>query len=144
MIPIIAIVGRPNVGKSTLFNCLTKSRAALVADQPGLTRDRKYGEGQIGEHSYIVIDTGGLESGQPIASTAAAQTMRAIKEADAVLFVVDGREGLTHTDEVIAEKLRRLHKFIYLAVNKTDGIEVDTSVPEFYSLGLGDPIPISA
>jgi GTP-binding protein len=143
MIPIIAIVGRPNVGKSTLFNCLTKSRAALVADQPGLTRDRKYGEGQIGEQSYIVIDTGGLEGEEECPPTTA-QTLQAIKEADAILFVVDGKQGLTHTDEIIANKLRRLHKSVFLTINKTDSIDINTAVAEFYSLGLGDPIPISA
>lgn len=143
MIPIIAIVGRPNVGKSTLFNCLTKSRAALVADQPGFTRDRKYGEGKIGEKPYIVIDTGGLE-GDEKTGVVTQQTMLAIKEADAVLFVVDGRSGLTSADEAIANKLRRLHKVVYLAVNKTDGMDINTAIAEFYSLGLSEPYPIAA
>jgi len=145
MIPVIAIVGRPNVGKSTLFNYLTKSRAALVASIPGLTRDRIYGEGKINEHVYIVIDTGGLEGAQQdIESLVAAQALQAIQEADVILFVVDGREGLTTSDEIIAKKLRRLHKTIFLVVNKTDGIDIDTAVADFYKLGLGEPYPIAA
>lgn len=145
MIPVIAIVGRPNVGKSTLFNYLTKSRAALVASIPGLTRDRIYGEGRSDEHPFIVIDTGGLEGVQPdIESLVAAQALQAIQEADIILFVVDGRTGLTTSDEVIANKLRRLHKTIFLVVNKTDGVDIDTAVADFYQLGLGEPYPIAA
>jgi len=145
MIPVIAIVGRPNVGKSTLFNYLTKSRAALVASIPGLTRDRIYGEGKFDERAYIVIDTGGLEGAQQgIESLIAAQVLQAIQEADAILFVVDGREGLTTSDEIIAKKLRRLHKTIFLVVNKTDGIDIDIAVADFYQLGLGEPHPIAA
>jgi GTP-binding protein len=145
MIPVIAIVGRPNVGKSTLFNYLTKSRAALVASIPGLTRDRIYGEGKIDEHAYIAIDTGGLEGAQQgLENLIATQVLQAIQEADAILFTVDGREGLTTSDEIIANKLRRLHKTIFLVVNKTDGIDIDTAVADFYQLGLGEPYPIAA
>lgn len=145
MIPVIAIVGRPNVGKSTLFNCLTKTRQALVADQSGVTRDRIYGEGLIDERRYIVIDTGGLEEAQEgIASLMSAQAMQAAENADIVLFLVDARAGLTTSDEEIAAKLRKLKKKIHVVVNKIDGADVDTVLAEFHELGLGAPIPISA
>jgi GTPase len=145
MIPVIAIVGRPNVGKSTLFNYLTKTRQALVANQSGLTRDRIYGEGYHNAHRYIVVDTGGLDSDrQGIAGLMVAQTLLAIKQADMVWFLVDAREGLTATDKEIATKLRKLKKTIYLIVNKIDGTNVDTILAEFHELGLGIPVPISA
>jgi GTP-binding protein len=141
MLPVIAIVGRPNVGKSTLFNCLTKTRRALVADQPGLTRDRQYGEAQIDEQPYIIVDTGGL--GGDIAAITT-QAIKAIQESDAILFMVDCREGLTVDDEIIAKKLRRFHKPIFLVVNKIDGIDIDVAIADFYQLGLGEPYPIAA
>jgi GTP-binding protein len=141
MLPVIAIVGRPNVGKSTLFNCLTKTRRALVADQPGLTRDRQYGEGQIDEQPYIIVDTGGL--GGDIAAITT-QVIKAIQESDAILFMVDCRGGLTVDDEIIAKKLRRFHKPIFLVVNKIDGIDIDAAIADFYQLGLGEPYPIAA
>ncbi len=107
MIPVIALVGRPNVGKSTLFNQLTRSRDALVADFPGLTRDRKYGESRVGSRPFIVIDTGGITGDEAgIDSSMAQQALTAIEEADAVLFIVDGREGLNATDETLARQLR--------------------------------------
>jgi len=145
MKPVIALVGRPNVGKSTLFNCLTRSRDALVADQPGLTRDRKYGEGKIDNLQFIVIDTGGL-SEEPAAldSLMAGQVWQAVTEANLVLFLTDARQGLLAADEEIAQQLRRTGKTIRLVVNKIDGLNPDVVLPEFHSLGLGDPVPISA
>ncbi len=143
--PIIALVGRPNVGKSTLFNRLTRTRDALVANLPGLTRDRKYGEGKLGGWSYIVVDTGGL-SGEPesIDQKMAEQTRQAYVEADIVLFMVDGRSGLTPSDEVIANDLRRLEKPIYLIVNKIDKIGEVIAQSDFYKLGLGEPFAVAA
>ncbi len=145
MKPVIALVGRPNVGKSTLFNCLTKSRDALVADYPGLTRDRKYGDGQLGERAYLVVDTGGL-SGEVdgIDNLMAQQVHQAIGESDIVLFLVDGREGINSADEHIAEELRRCGKPIYLIVNKIDGVNEVEAVSDFYTLGLSEPIGIAA
>lgn len=145
MIPTIAIIGRPNVGKSTLFNCLTKTRQALVADEPGVTRDRLYGEGQNGEKRYIVIDTGGLvDNPQDLIKLTSSQTWRAVKEATIILFIVDARAGLTPADKDIAVKLRNAQKKTFLVVNKTDGIDIDVSIIDFHELGLGEPIPISA
>jgi GTP-binding protein len=145
MIPVIALVGRPNVGKSTLFNQLTRSRDALVADYPGLTRDRKYGDGKLGEHEFIVIDTGGISGDeQGIDEKMARQSLLAIEEADAVLFLVDGRHGLNPSDEMIANHLRRSNKPISLVVNKTDGINEDIALADFYSLGFGELHPIAA
>lgn len=145
MLPVIALVGRPNVGKSTLFNRLTRSRDALVADLPGLTRDRKYGEGKLGERDYIVIDTGGISGDEEgIDRAMAEQSLLAIDEADVVLFLVDGRAGLNPADEMIADHLRREQKSCYLVVNKTDGIDPDVARSEFFSLGLGDPLTIAA
>jgi ribosome-associated GTPase EngA len=139
------LVGRPNVGKSTLFNRLTKSRDALVADYPGLTRDRKYGDGKLGEHDFIVIDTGGITGDeQGIDEKMASQSLQAIEEADAVLFLVDGRHGLNPADEMIANHLRRSSKPTYLVVNKTDGINEDIALADFYSVGLGSLYPIAA
>ncbi len=145
MKPVIALVGRPNVGKSTLFNALTRSREALVADFPGLTRDRKYGDGRLGDRPYIVIDTGGLTGDEVgVESQMAQQSMLAVAEADAVIFMVDGRAGLTAGDEAIADQLRQSGKKIHLAVNKTDGIDPDVAASEFHRLGLGDTHSIAA
>ena len=146
MLPIIVVVGRPNVGKSTLFNRLTKSRAALVADFPGLTRDRHYGRGRLGERSFIVVDTGGFE---PVAKTGilhemAKQTRTAIAEADAVIFLVDGRAGLTEQDRTIARLLRRTGRPVLLVVNKVEGMQPGRATAEFHELALGEPYGISA
>lgn len=146
MIPVIAIVGRPNVGKSTLFNCLTKSRAALVADMPGVTRDRLYGEGKYQNNKFIVVDTGGIDSDQPTEMTSlmTKQAMHAIEEANAILFVVDARDGLTFIDEKIANHLRTLNKPIFIVVNKTDGLDVEVAKAEFFKFGFGEIVGISA
>ena len=145
MIPVIALVGRPNVGKSTLFNRLTRTRDALVADVPGLTRDRKYGEGRVGERPFIVVDTGGLAAGDlELDGLMERQAWQAIEEADLVFFLVDAREGLTGVDEAIAVDLRRRGKPLTLVVNKTDGLDADTALGEFHRLGLGEPQPVSA
>jgi GTPase len=142
---VIALVGRPNVGKSTLFNVLTKSRDALVADYPGLTRDRKYGRFDFESSTFIIIDTGGLSGeSEEIDSHMAKQTRYAIDESDIVLFMVDGRAGLTPADEVIAESLRRTGKQVNLIVNKTDGLDSRSVSSEFYSLGLGEPVCIAS
>ncbi|MBN4665075.1 ribosome biogenesis GTPase Der [Pandoraea nosoerga] len=146
MKPVIALVGRPNVGKSTLFNRLTRSRDALVADMPGLTRDRHYGEGRVGEHPYLVIDTGGFE---PVAKDGifhemAKQTRQAVVEADVVIYIVDGRQGLTPQDQIIAEYLRKTGRKIMLVVNKAEGMKYTAVANDFYELGLGDPLAISA
>ena len=142
---IISLVGRPNVGKSTLFNVLTRSRDALVADYPGLTRDRQYGRFQFKSSDIIIIDTGGL-SGQSeeLDGHMEKQTRLAIDESDIILFMVDARDGLTPADEVIAESLRRTGKLVKLVVNKTDGLDIRTVSSEFFSLGLGAPISIAA
>lgn len=145
MLPTIVLVGRPNVGKSTLFNRLTKTRAALVHDQPGLTRDRHYGHGRVGDKPYLVVDTGGFEpvADSGILAEMAKQTLQAVDEADAIVFLVDGRAGLTPQDKLIAERLRRCGRPVYVAVNKTEGMPADTAVAEFHELGLGEPHPIS-
>ena len=145
MKPVLALVGRPNVGKSTLFNRLTRSREAIVHDLPGVTRDRHYGEGRTGEHAFIAIDTGGFEprAHEGLAVEMARQAEQAIAEADAVIFVVDARAGLTAADRDIAERLRR-HARVWLAVNKAEGMQPDTAVVEFHELGLGSPAAISA
>lgn len=146
MIPVLAIVGRPNVGKSTLFNCLTRSRDALVSDMPGMTRDRQYGEANYQGFRFIAIDTGGItnEPGDLDVLTTQ-QSLQAIDEADKVLFVVDGRAGLSNTDLLVAEKLRGMNKKnVYLAVNKTEGLEDELAVAEFYRLGFGEPFAIAA
>ena len=145
MKPVIALVGRPNVGKSTLFNCLTRSRDALVADQPGLTRDRKYGEGCIDDTHFIVIDTGGL-SGDPdnLDVLMADQVWQAVNEADVVLFITDARQGVLPGDQEIARLLRRSNKSIHLVVNKIDGVNRDLVLADFYGLGFGEPVAISA
>ena len=145
-LPVVALVGRPNVGKSTLFNRVTRSRAALVADIPGLTRDRQYGRGRAGEKPFIVIDTGGFE---PVVKTGilvemARQARQAVLEADVVIFVVDGREGLTGRDMEIAVELRRNARRTIIAVNKTEGMPRAQVAAEFHELGLGDPLAISS
>jgi GTP-binding protein len=145
MPPTIVLVGRPNVGKSTLFNRLTKTRDALVHDLPGLTRDRHYGHGRVGDRPYLVVDTGGFE---PVADSGilfemARQTLQAVDEADAIVFLVDGRGGLTPQDKLIAERLRRTGRPVWLAVNKTEGMPPDSAVAEFHELGLGEPHAIS-
>jgi GTP-binding protein len=143
--PVVALVGRPNVGKSTLFNRLTRSRSALVADFPGLTRDRHYGEGRGGPRDYIVIDTGGFEpvNAEGIVREMAAQTEQAIAESDVVVFVLDARDGLTAQDRRIAERLRVTGRRIVLAVNKAEGMRPE-AVAEFHELGLGEPLMVSA
>jgi GTP-binding protein len=143
--PVVALVGRPNVGKSTLFNRLTRSRDAIVHDLPGVTRDRHYGEGRHGEQGFIAIDTGGLEPGAAdgIFAEMARQAEQAMAEADAVLFIVDARAGLAPGDRKIAGKLRRLRAPVYVAVNKAEGMQPDTAVAEFHELGLGQPAAIS-
>jgi GTP-binding protein len=146
MKPVIALVGRPNVGKSTLFNRLTRSRDALVADLPGLTRDRHYGEGRIGERPFLVIDTGGFEpvAKEGIMHEMAKQTKQAVAEADIVVFIVDGRQGLTPHDKTITDFLRRSGRPVMLVVNKSEGMKYTSVTAEFYELGLGDPYVISA
>ena len=144
-LPVITLVGRPNVGKSTLFNVLTRSRSALVADEPGLTRDRQYGRAYLGNRPCLVVDTGGLSSEQEgVEPLVARQALIAVEQADAVLFLVDGRDGLTSTDENIAKRLRRSSKRVHLVVNKTDGLDPATATAEFHQLGLGTPWPVSA
>jgi GTP-binding protein len=141
MLPVVALVGRPNVGKSTLFNRLTRSRDALVADYPGLTRDRQYGQAEVEEHPFIVIDTGGINGDEKgIDIKMAEQSLMAIEEADAVLFLVDARDGLTAADHGIADHLRKQNKKIFVVANKIDGIHGDSAVAEFYSLGLGEHV----
>jgi GTP-binding protein len=139
-------VGRPNVGKSTLFNRLTRSRDALVADLPGLTRDRHYGRGRVDERPFIVVDTGGLESAarEGIFAEMARQTMQAVAEADAVVFLVDGRAGVTPEDREIAAQLRKTGRPLWLVVNKSEGRAREGVASEFHELGLGEPLPISA
>src|SRR5690349_3796344 len=146
MKPVIALVGRPNVGKSTLFNRLTRSRDALVADLPGLTRDRHYGEGRIGERPFLVIDTGGFEpvAKEGIMYEMALQTKQAVAEADIVVFIVDGRQGLTPHDKTITDFLRKSGRQVMLVVNKSEGMKYTSVTAEFYELGLGDPYVISA
>ncbi len=145
MLPVIALVGRPNVGKSTLFNQLTRSRDALVADLPGLTRDRKYGEGRIDSRNFIVIDTGGISGEEEgIDSRMAGQSLLAIEEADAVLFLVDAREGLNAADEALATHLRQRNKRFHLVVNKIDGIDENVALGDFYSLGIDSMFAIAA
>ncbi len=146
MKPVIAIVGRPNVGKSTLFNRLTRSRDALVADFSGLTRDRHYGNGRVGDREFICIDTGGFE---PVAKTGilaemAKQTKQAVVEADVVIFLVDARLGMAPQDRVIADFLRKTGRPVILAVNKAEGMAYSTVTADFYELGLGEPIAISS
>ena len=138
MTPVVALVGRPNVGKSTLFNRLTRTRDALVADFPGLTRDRKYGQAKLGELEFIVVDTGGIDGTEGDRAEDGRTVLLAIEEADVVLFMVDARAGLTAADQAIAEHLRKTHKKVFLVANKTDGIDGDSAVSEFYGLALGE------
>ncbi|MFL9877570.1 ribosome biogenesis GTPase Der [Herbaspirillum rhizosphaerae] len=146
MKPVIALVGRPNVGKSTLFNRLTRSRDALVADLPGLTRDRHYGEGRVGERPFLVIDTGGFEpvAKEGIMYEMAKQTKQAVVEADVVIFIVDGRQGLTPHDKTITDFLRKSGRSVMLVVNKAEGMKYTSVTADFYELGMGDPYVISA
>lgn len=145
MKPVIALVGRPNVGKSTLFNVLTRTRDALVADFAGLTRDRKYGTGRLGDAPYLVVDTGGLSGlDQGVDVEMAQQVKTAIGEADAVLFLVDAREGMNAADENIATFLRQCGKPVTLVLNKSDGLDADMAAVEFHSMGLGEPVAIAA
>lgn len=146
MKPILVIVGRPNVGKSTLFNRLTRSRDAIVANVPGLTRDRHYGEGRLGARPYLVVDTGGFE---PVAKDGifremARQTRQAVDEADAILFMVDARAGLTAQDRDIADELRRTGRRLHLVVNKSEGMAAAVAGAEFHALGIGEPLAVSA
>lgn len=145
MLPVIALVGRPNVGKSTLYNVLTRSRDALVADYPGLTRDRKYGHASYQDRQYILIDTGGLSGeSEELDQHMARQTLLAIEEANLVLFMVDGRGGLTAADESIAAQIRKLDKQVHLVINKVDGIDAAQAVADFSSLGFAQPHAIAA
>ncbi|WAK01423.1 ribosome biogenesis GTPase Der [Methylobacter sp. YRD-M1] len=145
MLPVIALVGRPNVGKSTLFNYLTRSREALVADYPGLTRDRQYGRVKHGNRACLVVDTGGIaDDAEGIDSCAKKQVQIALDEADVVFFMVDAREGLNASDQVIADTLRKLNKPVILVMNKVDGIHGDVAAADFHSLALGEPVQIAA
>ncbi len=146
MKPVIAVVGRPNVGKSTLFNRMTKSRDAIVADFSGLTRDRHYGDGRLADREYIVVDTGGFEpdSATGIVKEMAKQTRQAVAEADAVIFVVDVRAGVSAQDHDIARYLRTANKKVFLAANKAEGMSESPLLGEFYELGMGEPHPVSS
>jgi len=146
MKPTLVLVGRPNVGKSTLFNRLTRSRDAIVADIPGLTRDRHYGHGRLGDKPHLVVDTGGFEPAAKdgILHEMARQTLQAVDEADMVLFIVDGRQGLAAHDKIIAEQLRKTGRKILLVVNKTEGMATSVVTAEFHELGLGEPCAVSA
>ncbi|MET0987600.1 MAG: ribosome biogenesis GTPase Der [Steroidobacteraceae bacterium] len=145
MLPVIALIGRPNVGKSTLFNVLTSTRDALVADLPGLTRDRKYGYGKVGPVPYIVVDTGGLiDQTAGVEALMARQTLRAVDEADRVLFLVDARDGCTPSDQFVTQLLRRRGKEVVLVVNKSEGLDGATAGADFHQLGVGEPLAISA
>lgn len=150
MKPVVVLVGRPNVGKSTLFNRLTRSRAAIVADEPGVTRDRQYGDGVVGDRPYYVVDTGGMAQDRTISEDQVlrrlvdAQVRQALAEADAVVFLVDARSGVEIMDREIADELRRRGKPVTLAVNKAEGMEPGALIGEFYELGLGEPRVISS
>jgi GTPase len=145
MLPVIALVGRPNVGKSTLFNVLTGTRDAIVADVPGLTRDRQYGFGRLGPVPYVVIDTGGLlENPRGVEAQMRAQTERAVREADRLIFLADARAGLSPQDRFVAGELRRAGKPVTLAVNKAEGLDADVAAADFHELGFGAPLTISA
>lgn len=145
MLPVLALVGRPNVGKSTLFNALTRTRDALVADEPGLTRDRKYGYARRGGHACVIIDTGGLVAGmQGIERLMAEQTLKAVAEADRILLVVDAREGLTPADRYVGELLRRSGKPVIVIANKSEGLDHSMAAAEFHAFGFGDPVAVSS
>lgn len=145
-VPVIALVGRPNVGKSTLFNRLTKSMQALVANEPGVTRDRQFGQGEFEDHAYIVIDTGGIieQPDDPLHIAAVKQSEQAIDEADVIFFVVDAKEGLTPTDRTLSSSLRKQKKALYLVVNKVDGTDPDVALSDFYQLGFENIFPTTA
>jgi GTPase len=145
VIPVIALIGRPNVGKSTLFNGLTRTRDAIVADEPGLTRDRQYGIGKVGEKKFIVVDTGGLSGEQQsLDDLMARQTLLALEESDRVLFLVDARSGITSGDEVIAEMIRKSGKPVTVVINKIDGVNPEHAESDFYSLGFSEMSMIAA
>lgn len=146
MLPTIVLVGRPNVGKSTLFNRLTRSRSAIVSDTPGVTRDRHYGRGRVGERPFLVVDTGGFEPTvtEGIVHAMARQTLLAVTEADAVIFLVDAREGLNPQDHTVAQLLRESGRRVWVTVNKAEGMDRAIAGAEFHELGLGDPWAISA
>lgn len=145
MIPVVALVGRPNVGKSTLFNRLTRTRDALVADFPGLTRDRKYGRAHLAGYEFIVVDTGGIDGTEEgIETRMAEQSLAAIEEADVVLFMTDARAGLTAADLAISQHLRSREKTTFVVANKVDGIDADSACAEFWSLGLGEVYQMAA
>ena len=145
MLPVIALVGRPNVGKSTLFNRLTRSRDALVADYPGLTRDRQYGFGKLGPLPYLVVDTGGVAGGETgISELMVQQSVRALQDADVAIVLVDGRSGLTAADQHVAALARQHAKSVFLVANKAEGLDPDIAAAEFHALGLGDPVAVSA
>jgi len=145
MLPVIALIGRPNVGKSTLFNRLTRSRDALVADYPGLTRDRQYGFGKVGPVPYLVIDTGGVAGGESgISELMVEQTVIALQEADVAIVMVDGRSGLTAADEHVAELARKYARKSWLVANKAEGLDKVIATGEFHGLGVGDPVAVSA
>jgi len=146
VLPVLALVGRPNVGKSTLFNRMTRSRDALVADLPGLTRDRHYGQGRLGEKPFLVIDTGGFEpiAKEGIVFEMAKQTRQAVAEADLVIFLVDGRQGIAPQDKHIADELRKRGQKIIVAVNKVEGMNAAAVTADFFELGLGTPVAVSA
>lgn len=145
MLPVVAIVGRPNVGKSTLFNRLTRSRDALISAYPGTTRDRQYGEAHVDDQRFIIIDTGGIsDEAETISELIAKQAFQAISDADTVLFMLDGQTGVTPSDYQIAERLRKVGKPVVLAVNKTEGQNTLNTLTEAYELGMGTPIPIAA
>jgi GTPase len=145
MLPVVALVGRPNVGKSTLFNVLTRSRDALVADMPGVTRDRHYGICRLADRHFVLVDTGGLaDSEEGLAGLTARQVGLAIAEADIVIFVVDARDGLLPTDQAILDRLRRTAKPMLLAVNKTDGLDESIALADFARLGVAEPLPMAA
>jgi GTP-binding protein len=145
MLPVVALVGRPNVGKSTLFNVLTGTRDAIVADVPGLTRDRQYGFGRVGPVPYVVIDTGGLlENPSGIEAQIRAQTERAVAEADYLVLLADARAGLSPQDHFVVRELRRAGKPVTLVLNKAEGLDPDVASADFHALGLGEPLTISA
>lgn len=145
MLPVVAIVGRPNVGKSTLFNRLTRSRDAIISAYPGTTRDRQYGEVNLYDRRFIIVDTGGItEKTEDVDKLITKQALQAIEDADKVVFLIDGQAGITPEDRMIADSLRRSGKTIFLTVNKTEGLDPLVSVADAYELGMGTPIPIAA